>query len=77
MVGTWGRRVFGTVKRGPKYTRFRLEIKLDNGCTIYETQLVSNLEIDDFEGLYGFVLDQMTDRLAKRIKERAQIWAQG
>jgi hypothetical protein len=77
MQGTWGRRVFGTVKRGPKYTRFRLEVKLDNGCTIYETQHVNNNELELFEGLYSFMLDEMTYRLEERIEERAQTWAQG
>lgn len=37
MKGTWGKRVFGAVSKTPRNTRFRLEVTLDNGCTIYET----------------------------------------
>lgn len=75
MKGTWGRRVFGTVEKGPKNTRFHLEIAIDNGSFIEEIVVVTNLELECFRKLYGFILDRMTTRLEKRLDERHQPWA--
>lgn len=74
MEGTWGRRVFGTVSRTPRNTRFRLEVRLDNGCVIFQVIHVPNNELEAFPGLYGFTLDQITAKLDERIKERHQEW---
>lgn len=74
MEGTWGKRVYGVVERSSRITLFRLEVKLDNGCTFYEAERASNLELEQFEGLYGFILDRLTDKLDKRIKARHQQW---
>lgn len=72
MKGTWGRRVYGTVHRGPTYTRFRLEFTLDNQCTFYETAVLPNRELDRYTRLYGHTLNRMTDKLASRVAQRAQ-----
>lgn len=75
MQGTWGRRVFGVVVKGPKFTRFRLEVKLDNGATISSNIVVPNNELEQFDKLYGYTLNEMVKSLDQRIKERSQMWA--
>lgn len=74
MEGTWGRRVYGTVSKTPRCTRFRLEVTMENGCTIFETKIVSNLELDRFPRAYGLILDDLTSKLEKRLNERHQAW---
>lgn len=77
MEGTWGRRVFGTVVKGPKNTRFRLAVKLENDLVIYQVAIIPNNELAQFDGLYKFTLDKMVVKLQERIDERAQSWARG
>lgn len=72
MKGTWGRRVYGSVKKGTKYTRFRLEMTLTNDCTFFETHLQSNESLEQYPALYGWTLDLLTDRLNKRVEARPQ-----
>jgi len=72
MKGTWGRRVYGSVKKGAKYTRFRLEITLTNDCVFNETQLVPNDELEQYPTLYKWTLDNMTEKLIKRVEARPQ-----
>jgi phosphoglycerate-specific signal transduction histidine kinase len=74
MKGTWGKRVFGAVSKTPRNTRFRLEVTLDNGCTIYETIVIPNDELRRYTRLYGHTLNRLTDKLEARIKERHQSW---
>lgn len=72
MKGTWGRRVYGSVRKGAKYTRFRLEIVMDNDCTIYETAVVPNDELEQYPTLYPWTLNNLTEKLIKRLEARAQ-----
>lgn len=74
MQGTWGRRVWGKVVKGPTRTRFRLEVRLQNDCVFFETIIVGNEELERYPNLYGWTLDRMTDKLEERIKERHQEW---
>lgn len=68
--GRWGRRVWGEVHRGSTYTRFHLQITIENGCDFFETLLISNLQLKSQPLIYGWTLDEMTKRLAKRVDER-------
>lgn len=70
MKGTWGRRVFGTVTKGPTYTRFRLEFALSNGVSIYEVEQVPNGILKDYPDYYKYVLDLLLEKLAARVAER-------
>lgn len=70
MKGTWGRRVFGTVTRGRKFTRFQLELRLQNNCVMTETQLVSNEKLEQYPKAYGYALDLITYKLEMRLAER-------
>lgn len=72
MIGTWGRRVYGTVVKGPKFTRFRLDIVLDNQCTFSETCIRRNVDLERYPHLYSWTLDGMTAKLTRRIAQRAQ-----
>lgn len=74
MEGTWGRRVYGTVTKTPRTTRFRLEVTMDNGCTIFETKILSNEELDRFPRAYGLTLDYLTAKLDARLAQRFQEW---
>jgi hypothetical protein len=70
MKGTWGRRVFGTIQKGPTYTRFHLEITLLNGCPFYQVIEVRNEELAADPRLYKHILDKMTEKLEQRVKDR-------
>lgn len=72
MEGTWGRRVYGSVKRGAKYTRFRLEFVLTNDCIFDIVMVQSNDTLDQYPRLYGWTLDEMTEKLAQRVEARPQ-----
>lgn len=72
MEGRWGRRVYGKVQRQTTYTRFRLEIIIHNGLTMYETEHVSNDVIDQYPKLYGWTLDNMMEKLKTRVEARLQ-----
>jgi hypothetical protein len=72
MEDRWGRRVYGKVQRGPKYTRFRIEIELANQCVFHETHIQANDQLDRYPKLYGWTLDLMTEKLIKRVAERLQ-----
>ena len=74
MKGTWGRRVYGSVIKGAKYTRFHLEVRLDNGVLTQCNIIQSNHDLERFPDLYGFVLDRMTKEIDQRIHERFQEW---
>lgn len=64
-------RVFGEVKRGKKFTIFRVEVRIGNGTHVYQAIRETNQNLEAFPGLYGFILDKMVDQLEKRISERA------
>lgn len=70
MKGTWGRRVYGTVRKGIRYTRFRLEITLQNDLVIYEVRHVPNDELDMYPNLYAWTLNNMTEKLHTRLVDR-------
>jgi len=70
MKGTWGRRVFGTVSRGPRTTRFHLEVRIRNGLVVTRDKIVSNIELEAFPKLYGFVLDEMVYHIDQQVKRR-------
>lgn len=74
MKGTWGRRVYGTVTRTPRYTRFHLELQMDNKCTIYEVRCVSNDELNSDPRGYGKMLDYLTAKLETRLASHYQSW---
>lgn len=68
MQGTWGRRVYGKVSTGTKYTRFRLELVLQNDATIYETTHVANDVLEKYPNIYKWTLDNLTEKLDERLK---------
>jgi len=72
MEGRWGRRVYGKVQRQNRYTRFRLEITLKNDCVFHETTHVANDQLDQYPKLYGWTLDNMTEKLKERVDARLQ-----
>lgn len=63
MEGRWGRRIFGTVHRGERITRFYLEMKTREGETITSIIRASNEDLDQFPGNYGFILDKMVGNI--------------
>lgn len=74
MKDTWGRRVWGEVRKGPTHTRFRLEIKLQNECIFYQVIRIPNNELELYPKLYGFTLDRMTEKLDERVKSHHEEW---
>lgn len=70
MEGRWGRRVFGRIQKGRKYTRFYLEITVSNGLVIYRQIMVPNHELRGFPGAYKFTLDKMTYELEQHYLNR-------
>lgn len=77
MKGTWGKRVFGWVRRGQKYTRFYISVDLDSGLTVYRTKVVENDQLDRANfNLYGYTLDKMVEEIDKNLHERHQTWMQ-
>lgn len=72
MEGRWGRRVYGSVKRGAKYTRFRLEFTLTNDCVYDIVMHQSNDTLDQYPNLYGWTLDNMLEQLTSRVEARPQ-----
>lgn len=65
------KRVYGRVIKGPKYTRFRLETVLSNGCTFYVTKVRTNEHLKRYPSVYGRTLDGMIEELTKRLEQRA------
>lgn len=70
MKGTWGRRVYGSVRKGPKFTRFVISIELANRVTAYESMYITNKQLELQPRIYGWTLDELTRRLEKRVEER-------
>lgn len=67
MEGTWGRRVFGTIQKGPEVTRFELYLALRDGIVVGSVIYVTNIELETGSGVYKEVLDQMVDGIQKGI----------
>lgn len=63
--------MYGKVEKGPSYTRFYVEFILGNGCTFYETCVLPNEQLKQYPKLYSSTLTKMTDKLKKRIDDRA------
>lgn len=59
MEGTWGRRVFGTIKKGPTETIFELSLETREGFVIGSTILVENQDLEELPYVYKDVLDMM------------------
>lgn len=74
MENTWGRRVHGSVKKGAKFTRFHLEVRMENNVVATCTIMIPNNELELYPKLYPFTLNRMTEDLDKRITERHQKW---
>jgi hypothetical protein len=67
MEGRWGRRVFGTVARGPARTIFNLELKTREGAIIHSRIIVANEDLEHYPGHYGQVLDRMVEKIEEAI----------
>jgi hypothetical protein len=63
MEGTWGRRIYGTVKRGDVFTTFYLEMATHSNNVIICRIIVPNEDLVDFPGLYGETLNRMVEKL--------------
>lgn len=61
MEGRWGRRIYGTVIRGPESTRFTLVMEQSEGKAITQINFLPNDELDRYPHLYSFILNKMTD----------------
>lgn len=72
MKGTPWKRVHGRVIKGPTYTRFRVEVTINNGCGLYEVCVLKNSDLVRFPKLYARTLDAMVVTLANRVGDRAQ-----
>lgn len=68
--GRWGRRVYGRIQKGPKYTRFYLSIAITNGLIVQRVAMVPNNELESFSGLYKFTLDKMVRELEAQYNRR-------
>lgn len=73
MRGTWGRRVFGRVERGPKFTRFHLEVEVAE-MLAERGWVVSNDELERQPDLYGWVLDMLTDNIGAQLLSHHKVW---
>lgn len=59
MKGTWGRRIYGFVKKEDDRTRFHLEMDTREGEHISSTYFILEEELDAYPWLYGQTLDTM------------------
>lgn len=63
MKGTWGKRIYGSVKRGETSTWFRLTLTTRNGNFIMESFHARNEDLDKYPSFYRSILDTMVERL--------------
>lgn len=67
MEGTWGRRVFGNIRRTRNNTFIYLEITMGRGH-ISANRVVLNRSLDNSKGLYKRILDEMTRELEAKLE---------
>lgn len=67
--GRWGRRVYGRIQRGPKYTRFHLEMTMHNDLVIQRDVIVPNCDME-VSGVYKFTLDTMTREIEAQYQRK-------
>lgn len=67
MEGSWGRRIFGTVKKGDQVTEFHLEMRTRDGQFITSTFRASNEDLEQWPGEYGLILNKMVESIDQMI----------
>lgn len=67
MEGRWGRRIYGTVERGPSVTVFTLVLEMRAGEMIHSRFRASNEDLEQWPGHYGHILDTMVKKIEEAI----------
>lgn len=65
--GTWGRRVYGHIKKGAVETEFQIRVNLREGYVIGSTILVENVDLIEAPGTYKDILDMMVIDIERAI----------
>lgn len=69
MKGTWGRRMYGQIQKGPELTYFRLVIVMREGWELEEVMAAETQDLIDDPTMYRVILDWMTDELQKKVAQ--------
>jgi hypothetical protein len=67
MEGRWGRRIFGTVRRGVSITQFTLVLETREGNLITSTFRASNEDLEQWPLEYNIILDKMVEQIDQEL----------
>lgn len=67
MEGTWGRRIYGEVRKIDDRTLFTLFMNLREGRSIQVSAFGNNEDLERYSNLYGLILDRLTQQLQQRL----------